>query len=138
MFAKIRVFTLLFVVGGSVFGAEPQPGDVLERLRSGGDLARAKNDLLRSLLADPKRQSSLYNLGSLAERERDWDAALDYYDRVVKAGPSSPVARAATERLTAVRRIVGLSATPDGREQLRYDVSLARASEAQASGRVSE
>lgn len=114
----------------------PAADATLERLRADGDVARAKTELLRELLADPKSQASLFNLGSIAERERDWPAAIDFYTRAAQLAPQTELGRSAEARLAAVRRIAALNASPAGRDQLRYEVTLARAAEARGSNQL--
>jgi cell division septation protein DedD len=118
--------------GAEAPGNLPAGADWIERLRSEGNIAAAKTELTRRAIADPRAQDTLFNLGAIHEHERDWEAAADFYERAQSADPSSTLGRKAAGRVAAVRRRAMLSASEEGREQLRYDVAIARASEARA------
>jgi tetratricopeptide (TPR) repeat protein len=121
------------------FGADlrDQPSrttESLEQLRNDGDLTRAKTNLLRAALASPNSQPALFNLGALAEREKDWAAAADFYTRAALVSPETDLGRTARTRLEVALRFAKLSASVPGRAQLRYEVALAGAAEARRNG----
>jgi Tfp pilus assembly protein PilF len=64
-------------------------------------VARAKEDIAKALALAPTEPQLLLQAGNTAGLAGETEAALDFYRRVVKAGPNSPAGKAAEAAIAA-------------------------------------
>jgi tetratricopeptide (TPR) repeat protein len=72
-----------------------------------GQFAAAESLFQHALSLDAHQVFALFNLGIVAESQKRWDAALDYFHRAMRAGPPDAMKAPLEEHLQAVMAKTG-------------------------------
>jgi len=76
--------------------------------------AAAESLFTRALAIDPKQIFALFNLGIVAESRGDWNAAIDYFHRVMELTPPEGMRPIVEQHLQAAMEKTGRKAPPLG------------------------
>ncbi len=68
-------------------------------LKRKGRLSEAKSEFTRSSEVDPGYAEAFYELGSMQENDREWQAAASSFEQYLQLAPDSDHAKSAGERL---------------------------------------
>jgi tetratricopeptide (TPR) repeat protein len=130
-----RLFCILFVFLTASLTTEaanpPMAAQVfretLNRFSRTHDKTEAAAGFHKSADLDPNYQAPRYNLGILAEAQEDWESAAKWFKSVIEIDAASEFGRKSTERLKNVQRSTQLFKSEEGRRQIAFEQSLARA-----------
>lgn len=100
-------------------------GEILVGLMQNGDLARARTALAALTKAHPRYAPALFDLGVVAEAQRDWAGAEAAFARVAASKRDAALAARARRELDKVRQLREREAAGQG-EAARYDETVGR------------
>jgi tetratricopeptide (TPR) repeat protein len=102
------------------------------------DGAKARLGFLRVVQIDPRNAPAWFNLGVLAESDKDWLKAESDIRRYLVLAPEGPDVARATEQLALLPQYASGKMTPEAAKSADYDTAIQRARVFMAAGRFRE
>lgn len=102
------------------------------------DGAKAREGFLHVVQIDPHNAPAWFNLGVLAESDKNWLGAEGYFRYYLELAPNGPDAGRAKEQLTLLLQYAAGTITPVTVKRAAYDAAIQRARVFMAAGRFRE
>ncbi len=91
------------------------------------DSVKAQKGFAHVVQVDPKYAPAWFNLGVLAEADKNWLKAEGYFKRYLVLDPNGPDAKRATEQIQLLPKNATGTMTPEATKSLDYDAAIQRA-----------
>jgi tetratricopeptide (TPR) repeat protein len=91
------------------------------------DSAKAQKGFARVAQVDPNYAPAWFNLGVLAEADKNWPKAEGYFKRYLALDPNGPDAKRATEQIQLLAKNATGAMTPEVINSIDYDAAIHRA-----------
>jgi tetratricopeptide (TPR) repeat protein len=91
------------------------------------DEGKAREGFLRVVRIDPRYAPAWFNLGVLAESDKNWVKAESYFRRYLELAPKGPDAKRAREQMELLPKYAAGTITPEAARSAEYDAAIHRA-----------
>lgn len=98
------------------------------------DRTKAESGFKRVAQLDPRYAPAWFDLGVLAEGDRQWDSARKYFEEYLHCAPSGADAARARAQVTLLSRYATGAIRPEIEHRIEYDAMITRARAFRAAG----